>query len=492
MARHHHGRHACDPRRLAPSRRSGRNAKHLAPRRGHAPSRAALALACAVTLTGVHAARPSATADHVTSHFAPTADAYVSQARPGTNFGAATRLLTGGGPGIKRSYLRFEVANLSGTVLRATLRLYSKDGSASGYEVRAVGDDAWREWTITYKTAPPPGPLVAVTGRVAARAFTSVDITALVSDAEDVDLAVTDSGGSGLQFASRESGDLAPQLVVETATTSKTQVPRTPQAPATMALASTTTSPAPTTTTGPSTTTSTTTNSTSMNSTSTTLPTGGWVNVINDRFDSGGVPRHWSLYDDAYDENCATPAHVSVSGGFMHMLMRYETTGTCGASWYTAGMMLSKTYATIDQRVTVRFRVVDGGVTGHHIIPMRFPATASWPQGGEEDYCEGSKRTGCSTFLHYGDTATTQIWQHHTFDLTQWHTVRFQRLNHVVKAYIDDLTTPVWTYRGTAATLPDTTKRVVLQQECRDSGCPDGTTGTEDIQIDWMTVDNPA
>ena len=143
MARHHHGRHACDPRRLAASRRSDRNAKHLAPRRGHAPSRAALALACAVTLTGLHAARPSATTDHVTSHFAPTADAYVSQARPGTNFGAATQLLTSGGLGIKRSYLRFEVANLSGTVLRATLRLYSKDGSASGYQVRAVGDDAW-------------------------------------------------------------------------------------------------------------------------------------------------------------------------------------------------------------------------------------------------------------------------------------------------------------------------------------------------------------
>jgi hypothetical protein len=33
---------------------------------------------------------------------------------------------------------------------------------------------------------------------------------------------------------------------------------------------------------------------------------------------------------------------------------------------------------------------------------------------------------------------------------------------------------------------------VVLQQECRPSGCPAETTGTEDIQIDWITVDNPA
>jgi hypothetical protein len=491
MARHHHGWHGRGPRHLAASRRAGRNAKHLAPRRGYAPSRPALALACAVILTGLHVTGSSASADTVTSHFAPSADAYVSQARPGVNFGAATQLLTGDNPRIKWSYLRFEVANLSGAVLRATLRLYSRDGSTSGYEVRAVGDYAWREQTITYRTAPPPGPLVAIAERVVARAFTSVDVTPPVSAAGDVNLAVTHPGGSRLRFASRESGELAPQLLVETATTSATQASTsTSLAPTTMTLAPTTTTLAPTTTMRASTTTGSTT--TSSSTTTTTLPLGGWVNVIDDRFDSGGVPAHWSLYEGSFDENCAAPSHVSVSGGSMHLLMRYEESGTCGAGWYTAGMMLSKAYATVDQRVTVRFRVVDGGVTGHHIIPMRFPSNAPWPQGGEEDYCEGSERSGCSTFLHYGDTATTQVWQHYSFDLTRWHTVRFERRNHVVKAYIDDLTTPVWTYKGSSTTMPDTLKRVVLQQECQDSGCPDGTTGTEEIQIDWITVDNPA
>jgi hypothetical protein len=488
MARHHHGQHAGRPRHLAASRHPGRKARHLAPRRGRARSRAALILACAVTLTGPLVSRPGATADNVTSQFAPSADAYVSQARPGANFGTARQLLTGGDPGIKRSYLRFHLASLNGIVVRATLRLYSRNGGANGYEVRAVDDGTWRERTITYRTAPRPGPLVTATDRVAAHTFTSFDVTPLVSRPGDVNLVVADSGGSGLRFASRESGELAPQLVVETATTSRAQASTTTlQAPTTTALEPTTTL-APTTTARASTTSG----STTTKPTSTTAPPDGWINVINDRFDSGGVPAHWSLYEGSYDENCAAPAHVSVSGGSMHMLMRYEHSGTCGAGWYTAGMMLSKTYATVDQRITVRFRVDDGGVTGHHIIPMRFPSTASWPQGGEEDYCEGNSRTGCSTFLHYGDTATTQVWQQHTFDLTRWHTVRFQRLNHVVKAYIDDLATPVWTYKGTSTTLPDTLKRVVLQQECQDSGCPDGTTGIEDIQIDWITVDNPA
>jgi hypothetical protein len=221
----------------------------------------------------------------------------------------------------------------------------------------------------------------------------------------------------------------------------------------------------------------------------------GWVNVVNDQFNSGGVPAHWHRYDGPYGSapyNCATPSHVSVSGGSMHLLMRHETSGRCGAGWYTAGMMLNRAFASVDQRVTVRFRVVNDGVSGHHIIPMRFPPGVPWPQGGEEDFCEGSGSSGCHTFLHYGDKASTQVLHRHAFDLSQWHTLRFERRNHVVRAYIDDLTTPVWTYSGSSGTLPDTRKQVVLQQECRASGCPPGTAGTEDIQIDWITVDNPA
>ena len=98
----------------------------------------------------------------------------------------------------------------------------------------------------------------------------------------------------------------------------------------------------------------------------------------------------------------------------------------------------------------------------HH--PHALSAGCPWPQSGEEDYCEGDGSSGCHTFLHYGDTSTTQVWHRHAFDLSQWHTVRFERRNHVVKAYIDDLTKPVWTYNGSSRTLPDTKKQVVLQQ----------------------------
>jgi hypothetical protein len=145
----------------------------------------------------------------------------------------------------------------------------------------------------------------------------------------------------------------------------------------------------------------------------------------------------------------------------------------------------------VDQRVTVRFRIVDSGVAGHFIIPMRWPdINSSWPAGGEEDFCESDSATGCRTFLHYGAN-NSQAQHAYSVDLTQWHTLRFQRLNHVISAFIDNMTTPVWSFSGSSANLPDTLKHVVLQQECH-SSCPTGTAGGEDIQIDWITIDNPA
>lgn len=218
-----------------------------------------------------------------------------------------------------------------------------------------------------------------------------------------------------------------------------------------------------------------------------------WVAVVNDQFDGSAVPTHWLRYDGRYGSdphNCASPSHVSVSGGSLHLLMRYETGGRCGAAWYTAGLQIARQYGAVDQRVTLRFRVVNGGVSGHRIVPMRFPDNAPWPQGGEEDYCEGASLLGCSTFLHYGSTGNTMVTEHHNVNLQQWHTVRFERYESTIKAYFDDMYRPSWTYFGSRGTLPGTIKRTVLQQECRATGCPAGKSGTEDIQIDWIKIEN--
>lgn len=214
------------------------------------------------------------------------------------------------------------------------------------------------------------------------------------------------------------------------------------------------------------------------------------MTVVNDQFNSGGLPSRWRSYNGPYGSgpgNCAIPSHASVSGGYLHLVMSYEPSGSCGPGWYTGGLALHG-YSSVDQRVTVRFRVVDDGVASHFIIPMRWPDNDSqWPAVGEEDFCETDTTAGCTTFLHY--SASNRQYQHsYSVDLSQWHTLRFERLDHVVTAFIDNVAK--WTFRGDSTTLPDTLKHVVLQQECH-SSCPSGTTGSEDIQIDWITVENP-
>lgn len=217
-----------------------------------------------------------------------------------------------------------------------------------------------------------------------------------------------------------------------------------------------------------------------------------WTRVVDDQFNSGGVPAHWNLYNGPYGSgpgNCAIPSHASVAGGALRLLLSYESSGICGPGWYSAGMMVDSAHGGIDQRVTLRFRITRLGAASHYVLPMRWPTTDAWPAAGEEDYCEGDELTGCATFLHYGSD-NQQIQAAHAVDLGQWHTLRFERRDHVIRVFIDDMSRPAWTYEGSAQTLPDTFKRVVLQQECQES-CPTGTTGSEVIEIDWITIDDP-
>jgi hypothetical protein len=214
-----------------------------------------LLLTCTVVLVGLLGSLPDATATTVTTRFRPSADAYVSQTRPTANFGSAKELLAGSRPKIRRSYLRFAVANLSGSIAKATVRFYSNDSSQTGFEVRAVPDASWDEQTITYTNAPPPGPVVATAPQVPADGFTSVDITGLVAGAGVVSLVVT--AADRLRLASRESGALAPQLLVETTSTSSSSSSSSTSTSSSSTSSSTSTTRAPTSSSTSSTTTTT-------------------------------------------------------------------------------------------------------------------------------------------------------------------------------------------------------------------------------------------
>lgn len=220
------------------------------------------------------------------------------------------------------------------------------------------------------------------------------------------------------------------------------------------------------------------------------VPPAPWHLVVDDRFEAGVVPRHWNRYHGPYGSgphNCARPGNSFVSNGALHMVMRHRASGDCGPGWYSAGLKLAERFESVDQKISVRFRVKSvGGIRAHRIIPMRWPSAGRGADLGEEDYCEGGPPPGCTTFLHH---ALGQTYHEFRVDLTRWHTMTFVRRDFAVGAFIDGVRR--WTYRGTAATLPPTLKRPVLQQECSADGCPPGHVGREVILVDWIKVWNP-
>jgi peptidoglycan/xylan/chitin deacetylase (PgdA/CDA1 family) len=149
----------------------------------------------------------------VTSTLNPTEDAYVSESAGSTNFGTAPQLYAGGSP-ITRSYLKFDVPTLAGTVSKATLRLYATGTSPTGFEVRGAANN-WSETRITYKSAPTPSSTVTgSSGALTTGAWAAFDVTSLVKGSGTVTFALTSTASPADVLGSRESPN-QPQLVLD-------------------------------------------------------------------------------------------------------------------------------------------------------------------------------------------------------------------------------------------------------------------------------------
>jgi chitodextrinase len=145
----------------------------------------------------------------------PVADGYVVADQPGASFGSATSLRADGSPTL-RSYLRFSVPDLPGTVTRALLRLRSSSSHAAGYRVSGVADTSWSEGSLTFAGAPALAPApVGSSGSLAAGGWSEVDVTPLVSGSGLVSMALTTTSTTALTLSSREAAAASrPQLVI--------------------------------------------------------------------------------------------------------------------------------------------------------------------------------------------------------------------------------------------------------------------------------------
>jgi hypothetical protein len=146
--------------------------------------------------------------------YTPDVDAYVSTAHPQANYGTTPTLRADGTPKI-RSYLRFRLDGLSGRVVRAELRLWSRTGDLVGYSVHRVASSRWEERAITSTNGPLVGDPVAASGPFGPGSWSTAEVTRLV-EGDEVRVAVTTTTSShNVTFDSRE-GLHQPQLVVQT------------------------------------------------------------------------------------------------------------------------------------------------------------------------------------------------------------------------------------------------------------------------------------
>jgi len=79
-----------------------------------------------------------------TATITASADGYVQSDLPSTNFGSAAVLKNNTSPDT-RAYLKFNLTGISGTVTKATFRVYTQTSSGSGYELHGVADNSWVE-----------------------------------------------------------------------------------------------------------------------------------------------------------------------------------------------------------------------------------------------------------------------------------------------------------------------------------------------------------
>jgi PKD repeat protein len=162
------------------------------------------------------------TSSQVTVTLNPVADSYVSSSNLTGNYGGLTTMKVREGDGSSanpnyRTYLKFDVSGVSGTVSAVTLRLFVTDASANTESVFVVGDSSWTETGITYTNAPAiSGSVVGTTKSAPAGSYVSITLvpSSVTPGSSPLTLALKSSATDSFIVSSREDSLNKPQLVV--------------------------------------------------------------------------------------------------------------------------------------------------------------------------------------------------------------------------------------------------------------------------------------
>jgi chitodextrinase len=148
--------------------------------------------------------------------FVPVADTYVDSKKTKNNFGTDKTFSTSVSPPSDQSaYVRFDVRGLAVNVTSAKLRVLPVRGdNAKGFDLHTVADNTWGETTTTFVNKPAMGSVIGSTGAFKAGVWQEIDVTSLIKGDGVISFGITSTSSKATDYASRESGVTAPELVV--------------------------------------------------------------------------------------------------------------------------------------------------------------------------------------------------------------------------------------------------------------------------------------
>ncbi len=155
--------------------------------------------------------------------FTPTDDAYVQSSSPTANFGTRPALrVRKSSSDVLNSYLKFNVTELSGTLLSAKLRLYVKHAGTDGGSVYSVSNNyqgtntPWMQSGLNWNKAPAiSGVVLAVAGKAIVNSWEELEVTAAITGNGVYSFALKNNASDVVYYSSKE-GSNKPELVIVT------------------------------------------------------------------------------------------------------------------------------------------------------------------------------------------------------------------------------------------------------------------------------------
>ena len=140
--------------------------------------------------------------------FTPVADARVEDGSPSSNFGTSTKLQASGGVPKRESYLRFQLAGITGPVVGATLRMTSTtDGTKDGPALYGAGG-GWSETGLAWSNRPSHDATAAHDiAAIPKGTVADYNASSLVNGNGTLNLALISTYNDNVDFGSRELAD---------------------------------------------------------------------------------------------------------------------------------------------------------------------------------------------------------------------------------------------------------------------------------------------